>query len=199
MPQKILNDDGEEIEVFTQAELQAQKDSALEEYKKTNPGNEEITKLQEELKVKTEELLKLQDKDLNFTALRQAKEKLEADIEAKIGSFKKELLEGVTKEHYQETMKKLAGDDKELADKIELQYKRLADPASTKEEISKKLMDAFVLASGGNKQSIDSGVFSSGGIGRIKVEQKQMSPEEIEFSKKFAQAGGIKLEDKDFK
>lgn len=210
MSQKITNDQGDEIEVFTNEELEAQKQAAIEEYKTNNPDKTpELTKLQEDLKTKEEELKKLQDKDLNFTNLRTAKEKAEKEIQDlktsiddKIGAAKKEILEGVMKDHYNDVLKNLVGDDKELLAKVELQYKRLADSASTKEEIAKKLNDAYTLATGNVKSDIPTGAWSSGGVGRLKVDSNnkpKLTPEEIEVAKKLAEAGGIKLEEKDFK
>jgi len=67
MSQKIINDMGEEIEVFTNEELEAQKESAIEDYKTNNPDKtDELTKLQEDLQTKEEELSKFKNKDLNF-------------------------------------------------------------------------------------------------------------------------------------
>ena len=208
MPQKITNENGEEIEVFTNEELESQKQAALEEYKTSNPDKtSEIEALQVELAETKEKLEGLSNKDLNFAALRdKVKEKerqidgLTKSIDEKIGVAKKEILEGVMKDHYNDTINRLVGDDKELLAKVELQYKRLADSASTKEEVTRKLSDAFVLATGSSKESFNSGAFSSGEIGKIKVgsNKNKLSDEEKEFAKKMAGSVGMKLEDKDF-
>lgn len=207
MPQTVIID-GEEKEVFTQDELEAQKNEALEQYKKDNPDKtEELTKLQKELEDAKSDLDGFKDKDMNFANLRnKISEKedriknLETSIDSKISTAKKEILEGVMKDHYNDTLKNLVGEDKELLDKVEFQYKRLTDTASTKEEISKKLSDAFTLATGGNKSSFNSGAFSSGGVsGKPGTTKKpKLSAEERELADKLAKAGGIKLEDKDF-
>lgn len=210
MSQTITNDMGDEVEVFTQEEIETAKQQAIDEFKTNNPDKtEELTKLQDNLKIKEEELEKLKNKDLNFTNLRTAKEKAEQEIEKlktsiddRIGAVKKEIFDGVMKDHYNDTLKKLVGDDKDLLAKVELQYKRLADTASTKEEISKKLSDAFTLATGISKQDLGSDFYSSGGIGKIKVDRKdkELSAEEIELGKRMvASVPGMKLEEKDFK
>src|SRR5438105_3456954 len=107
MPTKVeIN--GEEKEVFTQEELDAQKNEALEQYKKDNPDKSgELTKLQEDLKKSQEDLAKANDKDTNFKNLREAKDALEKKVEDltksfddKISNVKKEVLEGVIKDHY---------------------------------------------------------------------------------------------------
>lgn len=207
MPQIVIID-GEEREVFTQEELEEQKNQALEDYKTNNPDkSEEVTKLQDELKKAQEDLKGLKDKDINFANLRNKvgeKEKeieeLKTSIDEKIGVVKKEILEGVMKDHYNDTLKSLVGEDKELLEKVEFQYKRLADASSTKEEISKKLNDAFILATGGVKNSVNPQVFSSGGVGgKPGVAKKpKLNAEEMELAMKLAQAGGIKLTEKDF-
>ncbi len=208
MPTIIINDDGNEIEVFTKEEIETQKQEALEEYKKNNPDkSSELQKLQDDLKSKEEELQGLKNKDLNFANLRnkvQDKEKeienIKKEMDEKIGNAKKEVLDTVMKDHYNSEILKLAGEDKELKDKIEFQYKRLGDLAGTKEEISKKLQDAFVL-SGGRVENDNSAAFSSGGVGRLNIKKgkDKLSSEEIELGKKLAAAGGIKLKDEDLK
>jgi oligoendopeptidase F len=199
---KTINDTetGEEKEYFSQEELDAKKQEAIDEFKKENPDKAE------ELKKAQEELEKLKGKDLNFANLRAQKEAAEKKVEDilkgvddKIATVKKEVLEGVMKDHYNDTLKNLSGGDKELQDKIELQYKRIADIVATKEEISKKLQDAAILATGG-RSNFDNSAFSSGGVARIKPENKSpMTAEEKEVLQKMAQAGGIKLDEKDFK
>jgi alanyl-tRNA synthetase len=208
MPQKIIDDGGNEIEVFTKEEIETQKQEALEEYKNNNPDKSfELQKIQDDLRAKEEELESLKGKDYNFSNLRnkvQDKEKeieeLKKSIDDKVGNVKKEILDTVMKDHYNSEILKLAGEDKELRDKIEFQYKRLTDSAGTKEEISKKLQDAFVL-SGGRVENTNSAAFSSGGVGRLNIKKgkDKLSSEEIELGKKLAEAGGIKLKDEDLK
>lgn len=173
---KIIQEDGVDVEVFSAEEIETQKQEAIEQYKADNPDKtEELTQLQEDLRAKEEELAGLKDKDKNFGNLRKQKEaaeekinKIQTDIDAKIESVKREVMEGVMKDHYNDTLKSLAGDDEELAKKIELQYKRLADTASTKQEIVNKLRDAWVLST--KPEGVDafnSTVISSGGVGRL--------------------------------
>lgn len=208
MPQKVIID-GEEKEVFTQEEVEVSREEAIAQYKQDNPDkSEDITKLQQELEKAKKDLDGFKDKDMNFSNMRNKiseKEKeindLKVSIDEKIGTVKKEILEGVMKDHYNDMLKSLVGDDKELLAKVEYQYKRLADTASTKEEITKKLNDAFTLATGTNKDSFNSGAFSSGGVGGIKPQgQKQkLSPEEAELLGKLANAGGLKIDEKEYK
>jgi len=207
---KIINDsNGSEIEVFTADELEDQKQAAIEEYRFNNPDKTaELEELEAE-KTKLENDLKgLKDKDFNFANVRKTLADKDAEIkkmndsmDEKIVAAKKEILEGVMKDHYNDTLKKLVGEDKELLAKVELQYKRLADTASTKEEITKKLGDAFTLATGFGKEMLDSRAFSSGGVSRLVNKSANKTPltsAEKDLGKKLAQAGGLKIEDKDF-
>ena len=192
MPKKIIDENGDEIEVFTADELSVEK--------------EKLTKVEAD-KIKLEEELKgLKDKDLNFSNLRNKvseKEKevedLKKAIDEKIGTVKKEVLDSVMSDYYLDQLKKLAGEDKELADKIEFQYKRLSDPSSSKEEVNKKLNDAFVLASGG-KEISNTAAFSSGGVGKINIKKsgEKLSEEAKQFGIELAKAGGITLKEEDF-
>lgn len=205
MPIKVLVD-GVEKDVFTQEELETQKTEALELYKKDNPDKSgDIQKLQDQIDAKDKELVGLKDKDFNFAGLRTEKkaledklEKLTKDVDEKIGSAKKEILEGVMKDHYNTALASLSGGDAEVLKKIEFQYKRLGDAAATKEEISKKLNDAFLLATG-DKGGFSMDGFSSGGVGRVKVQPKTpMNDEQKDLLKRMGAAGGMKFEDKDF-
>lgn len=203
MPKIIQDESGEDIEVFTAEELEAQKTAALEEFKTKNPDKtDELTKAQEELE-------KLKGKDMNFSNLREQKEAAEkkvqeilAGVDEKVGAVKKEILEGVMKDHYSETLKGLAGEDAELQKQIEAQYNRLTDPAATKEEVSKKLRDAWVLATKvDDPGALSTSVISSGGVSRFPTQggEKKFSPEEKAMAQKLAEAGGLgKLDDKYF-
>ena len=208
MSKNITDSTGVDIEVFTAIELEEQRVAAVEEYKAANPDkSDEVSRLMGELETANAEVEKFKGKDLNFSNLRQQKESAEKkltdlkdEIERKIGAVKKEILDGVLKDHYTETLNGLAGDDAELRKKVELHYNRLQDVAATKEEVNKKLRDAWTLATKKEDDVLTTSVLSSGGVSNIqaKVGGKKFSPEEKEFGKKLAQAGGLTLEDKDF-
>jgi uncharacterized protein YdcH (DUF465 family) len=206
MPKKVLNEKGEEIEVYTAEELEAERNKAIDDYKQANPGDPDIEKLQNEIQAKTEELEKLKNKDYNFSQLRETKERLEGQIadltksiDEKIGVAKKEVVEGVMKGYYNEKLKDLSGGNKELSDKIEFHYKRLTDPGTTKEEINKKLNDALILATGEGEGKSTSDAFSSKGVSPLGVEKgKPVTEEEKTFARKLGKAGGVDLTDEDF-
>lgn len=198
MSEKIINDQGEEVEVFTAEEVQQQVEAA----KSAHPDqNEELTKLQEDLKAAQEELTKLQGKDLNFANLRLAKEAAERraeeakkELEEKLGTFKNEIFEGVNKEHYDATLDQLSGGDAELKKKIEYHYKRIADPVTNKTEIGKKLADAYILATKREEaDAMNSAVLASGGAARVAVKApgQALSSDEKALLQKMERAGGL--------
>lgn len=196
----IKQDDGTEVEVFTAEELEVQKEAAkqqaIDDFRAENPDkSEELTELQQQLEEKTAELEKFKTKDLNFGNLRKQKEdvekkigEIEKQVDEKINIVKKEVLEGVMREHYNDTLKALAGDDDEVRKKIEFHYKRLGDAAGTKLEVANKLRDAYILATRVEEvDALTTSVISSGGVGRINpgTKQQSFSPDEKDLAKKF--------------
>ena len=197
----IINEQGEEVEVFTSQELEAQKASVLEDKAK------ELEALQAELKTTNEKLGKFESKDLNFAKLREQKEEAESrvekirqDMEASLEKTKKEILEGVSKDFYNETLGGFSGDDEELKKKIEFEYNRLNDPVNSKADILKKLSDAHALATRvEDAGAFNASVVSSGGASRPKFKQSgSFTDDEKAFGKKLGAAAGLKIEDKDF-
>ena len=190
MPQTITNSEGEEVEVFTSEELQQKE-------------RDEATTAKDDLQKQLDGEL---DKDKNFANLRKQKDEavekaegIEKTIDEKVASAKNEILETTVKDHYNDQIKELAGDDDELKKKIEFHYGRIKDTAVTKEEVSKKLRDSWTLATAGERQEVSGSAFSSGGAtgGKPKT-QSTFTAEEKDLAKKLASAGGLKLDDKDF-
>lgn len=130
---KFKNENGEEFEAFTQEELDAAKKAAVEEAGKVW-ATEKAT-LEDNLK-------KEQDKDKNFG-------KLKEDADTKINALTKELTDlktTVTGNVKNDLLAKLSGGDKEIKDKIELEYGKFAGEANSKEEIETRMLNAFRLA-----------------------------------------------------
>ena len=214
MPETIKREDGTEETLYTQEELEQQKEETLEKYKEENPDKTEemetLQKERDEAKAKEEELQKQLDgeldKDKNFANLRKQKDEAEAKaegiektIDEKVELVKNEILEGNVKDFKKDQLDELAGDDKELREKIEFHYDRIKDTAVTKEEVSKKLRDSWTLATAGERTEVSGSAFSSGGAtgGKTKT-QSTFTPDEKALAKKLAEAGGLKLDDKDF-
>lgn len=204
MSQKV-EIDGVETEVFTATEVEAQKQAALEAFRKENPDvSQDIDKLEKQIAERETELKKLKEKDMNFGNLRQQVDDLKKDLDTKVSAAKKEVLEGVLQDHFSETLKILSHGDDELQKKIEFHYKRIQDVAATREEVNKKLTDAWTLATRVEQpDALNSSVISSGGVARIRPGsgKSQFSAEEKALAQKMAASVpglDIKLEDKDF-
>jgi hypothetical protein len=108
-------------------------------------------------------------------------------------------MQSVLKEHFDEALNQLSGGDDALKAKMEHHYSRLSDQPNNKAEIDKKLRDALALS----QDRVDGvgNAFASMGSAPIKPSSsnKTWTDEEKDFARKFAAAGGMKLDDKDFK
>ncbi len=201
----------EEVEQQKTEATETAKTDAVEEFKKENPDKtEEMNELQTKLDdanadlEKSQEGLKvLENKDYGFDKVRkEANDKveeaegrvkeLETSMDTKIGTAigtaKKEILEDVMKDHYNETLKTLAGEDEEMKKKVEFHYARISDIAGTKEEMTKKLSDAYLLASRTEApDALNPAVTSSGQVAPINVnkESQAFSPDEKDLAGKF--------------
>lgn len=193
----FYDSEGNEVQVVSQEDLET-----LEREK-----NEALEKAQEELRLKEEELEKLKSKDLNFSNLRQQKdhaekqvETLKSEIDEKLNNVKKEVFEGVLKDHYSEILKNLSSDDEDLKKKIEFHYNRLNDPATSKSEVDKKLRDAWALATHQDApNTFNSSVISSGYAAPfVSSVKKNFSQDEKDLARRMASAGGLTLDEKDF-
>lgn len=159
MPQKIKQEDGTEIEVYTSAEVQQQQAAA-------------IAPLQEELK-------KLQEKDFNFGKLREGREADQKRIEeltTQIAQFGQTITTKVTEEVQKGRKKELddartafldtaAANDPEYRKKLELEYAKLSGyPETTPDEIATRIAHAATIVSG-VQMRFSNGAFSSSGAG----------------------------------
>ena len=204
---QIIKDEvtGEDIEVYTEAEI-----AEREERIKTEavaPLQAELDKAKEDLAKATDDLTKAGDKDQNFAALRKAKDDAETKlaealgnvdktIEEKLGQFKSDILTSVQQDHFNDILKSLSGGDGELAKQIKFQYDRIKDVAGTKEEMTKKMSDAYLLATGPTEpNALNSTVLSSGGVSfqRPGGSSAPLSADEKELGSKFG------LNDQDLK
>ena len=202
MSQTIKNEAGEDVEVFTAEEIEQHKTDAVEAFKAENPDKTgELAELQEKMREAEEKLAKVGDKDYNFKALEKAKNDAESklseftkSVDEKMTSLERRVLEGVMQDHKNDTLKALSGGDAELEKKIEFHYKRLGDVAGTKNEITQKLKDAWVLATKKEDEGIGANIYGSGNVGRVNINSQtpKFSAEEKELGAKLG------LTDKDF-
>lgn len=187
MPQTIKGADGQDVEVFTAEEIETKKTEAIEEFKKANPTNaEDVTKLQDELKVTKEKLEKLSGKDMNFEKLREIKEDLEKQLDEKI---KGAVSQSQGDSAIAASIEAIAGGDKKQADLIKFHFDTTLKgvEAKTTEEYQKKLEQAVTLA-GGNKARIPSFGSAAGGFVPRPVAQggnaSDLKPEVLDMAEK---------------
>lgn len=149
-----IEQNGQEIEVFTPDELEAHKTEAVEKFKTDHPELANVDQLKTDLQAAQDELkvLKEDPKNANFT---QAREKI-ATLEKTIGTLQTDItnnngkaMEFVLNYEKDKMITKIAAGDQELAKKIKYNFeKNLTDvKATTPEEIAKKLELAYKLSS----------------------------------------------------
>jgi hypothetical protein len=173
MAQMIKDADGKEIEVFTAAEVEAQKTAALADYQKEHPDQTAALAELEAAKTTAEKALADaiaaggDTKDENIKALRAAvkaandnTDKVKSEMTTAIEALKS----APTKEYEADLVTRLGGTDKELKEKIEIRYKELAGmPSGTKAEVRARMEAAYQLAAGKPAAAIlDGGITSAG-------------------------------------
>lgn len=204
MPKILKDEEGNDVEVSTPEELDAEQAKAV-----AAKEVEIKTKYEADLKAKEEEIVKLTGKAGDFASLREAKEKLEADkkvVEEKyqkdIADLNLRLTEGQQKEivdYKSQLFSALAGKDDELKKKIEYHYAHFTDAATADKKVIDKLAnDALMLAMGEVGTVVLNGsVVRSGGGSPIKPGEipshllphaKAMGMTEDEFVKNFQKA-----------
>lgn len=180
MPKTIKNEEtGTEETVYTAEELEAQKDEAIENYKKDNPDKAaEVEKLQADLQKATEDLAKEKEKDKNFGNLRGIKEDLEKKLNDLTGSVPALVDQGIQKQHTEGEIKKLADGDVELEKKIRLHFETTLKAVTPKnqEEVNKKIQDAYLLATGTQASGVTSTVLGSGGASFVRSRPANTQP-----------------------
>lgn len=172
MPQTIKDAGGNDISVFTEAEVKEQETAALAKYQAEHPDQSAaLSTAQEEAKAAKDALAAAtaaggDDKDKNFGALRASvkaaedkAEKIRVDSLAAIEAMKN----APTVEFQTELLDRASGTDKTLREKIDLNYKALSGmPSSNKAEVKLRMEAAYKL-------SVDKpvpGMFD-GGAGRM--------------------------------
>lgn len=168
---KVKNDQGEEIEqeVFTPEEVEAQR----EQWKKDHPDqSQELTKLQEDLKLAKQALEGAGDKGENFAALRASVQRLEGELKKKsdesnsaINQVRTEMSEAAL----DAAVQGLAGEDAELAKKVKFHFSETLKGVAVKnkQELTRKIQQAYLLAAGRepDPNALSGAMYASGGAG----------------------------------
>lgn len=146
---KTVQIDGKDVEVYTQEEVDASRNTAVEDFKKTNPGAaENVTKLQADLTTAQEELKKLKEKDMNFGNLREIKDGLEAKITELTTQLDTKVNAGLAQRDAEAALTALSGGDAELLKKLKLHFETTlaAVKTETPEALQEKLKQAAALS-----------------------------------------------------
>jgi hypothetical protein len=195
--------DGEEKEVFTQEEVEAQA-AELAESKVAEVKTASDIQLAE----KEEELQKLKDKEFNFNSLRNKTEKTDeekaeiarkaeeleksiSDMQTTIAEVQKQPLEAAKSQFVNNNI----GADKDLKEKFDFFYAKLGADAKNMDQVNEALAASFNAATGGARQpdftgrAVHTSVNSDfSGMGNSKHES--------ESSQKFGELLGLTPEDK---
>ena len=185
MPEKIEKD-GVEIDVFTAEEVAAREAAAVDAIKAEHATV--LATKEAELKKVSYDLSKLGEKDHNFSVLRSQKEELEKQIKesGEQANIKiEEVRNSLIKDVVDEMVVNFAGGDEELKKKIEFHYNRLPEKPTIKAEISKKMAEAYLLATGSTvKPDPLNRALPTGGGRMPNINSTPLTPEQVELGKK---------------
>lgn len=129
-------------------------------------STEELQRLKEENEQLKKEIAERGNKEFNYRALRKKQlaniqltdEEKQQLIGADLEELRKEqeqARQSTIQERMDDALELFAGDDNDLREKIKFHYARISDTAVTRQEISKKMKDAYNLAVAGNSVQID--------------------------------------------
>lgn len=175
MPKTIKDEEtGEEIEVFTQEEVEAKAKEQAEVL--TNQEKErieaekdaELLAKEEELADAQEKLKKLQDKEHNFNVVARGKDKKDKEEEALKEQMEK--LQAEVDEVRKAPMDTIRSEfeaahfegNKELKDKFDVFMDKLGNGAKTVTEIKAAMEQAYMLANDGKKPEVANNITRTG-------------------------------------
>jgi len=181
------------IEETKAAEIQAIKDEAAEER----------ARLEEELNNAKEALTKVDDKNLNFKNLREAKKtaeeklvELETQMTDKLKELENKLTATSEKAKVDILIDKMVGDDDELKKKVKFHYDNFKDSPKDEDELKERITNSYILATGSKpSDDLPAGAVSSGGGTPPKPEMPLTGKLESEESKEVAKNLGISDDD----
>lgn len=217
----IKNEKGEDIEVFTEAEVKVKAEEAakeasakaIEDYKAANPDKTaEIEALKGDLAKKESDLaaaIAAGDKSGQVERLRKerddalkAKEDAEKkatdaalDVTKKLDEFRKEII-GDPKA---DGLARLAGGDEELRKKLELEFDRYRPDENSKKAVEERLAMAYTIVTGSKPKPglLDNGVSSGGDRGEGGGYRPPETKELTENAKKIGVVLGVNDKDRE--
>jgi len=155
---KVKNEQGEEIEVFTEAEMQEKSKTvaeeaakkAIEDFKAANPDKTaELTDLQAKLKKAEDDIVAASGGNAEqIKRLRESRDEAEKKLTEATTGFRKELDEfkkEVVGDTKTDMLDRLSNGDAELRKKIELEFDNYRPNDLTKKGITERLAKAYQL------------------------------------------------------
>lgn len=192
---KLFDEQGNEVEAFTEEELKTKNQEAIDAYIKENPDkSDELTKANGDLEEATKKIKEFEEAgggdEGQKKRLLEEKKKAEGTLEEVVKNFTKQitdLKEGFVSGAKEKIITKLSGGDEELRKKIELEYDGYSegkDAPANDVEVQDRLTKAFTLATGaapepnfmdGMVNAGSKGNKEDGGAGGSKEEENQNS------------------------
>ena len=177
--EEVYDADGNPVdEILTPDEVDQRINDAKEETKADYEVDiqdlqSKLDEKEQELKQAQEELAKAGNKDHNFKNLRDKKEEKEgevAELKNQISELKQtfEKQSSQSKDNWLTTsIEKIAGDDKDLAEKIRFHYDQFVVPQEdTLQKQEQRLKSAYTLAVDSSGNALSSDAIASGGAGK---------------------------------
>jgi chromosome segregation ATPase len=168
---KLYNEDGEEIEAFTKEEFDSEVKKATEE------KESKVSELEKTIADLNEKIKGVDNKEANFKALREAKEKAEGQLSGIKEEFTKQINDlrvELNTSKLKEKISTISGGNEDVAKKIEQFYSSFQAPKDGEED--NRLDNAIKLAGVSVKSSSDavrSGAGAPAGVGS----KEEISPE----------------------
>ncbi len=211
---QLFDEQGNAVEALTPEEvetkLKAAREEAIEEANASrqaeiDAATEQQKKLEDDLKKAQEDLKKEQDKDKNLGGQRKVieeKEKIVNELTTKLDTMKSDfdkkisdILNSDKRKTVDSMIERVAGEDKEMADKIRFYFDSFKPidetgkkPEDVMKEIQERIKNAYTLAAGtGPKNPVGAKVISSGGPGVAPVINptgEKLSPELADLAHK---------------
>lgn len=163
----VQNEQGEDIEVFTQEEVETlAAEKAQEEIERiAQEKQDELDRVLQEKEEAEQALQKLRDKDMNFEQLKKSKKaEVSEELRTQISSLEEkinQLAEQPKNDTKAEFIRTHIGADKEKEKLFDYYYEKLGTGANSKEDIIKAANEALTLATGGEyKPDVSSSMYS---------------------------------------
>lgn len=157
---KYFDENGTEVEAFSEEELKGKQQEAIDTYLKENPDQSgDLKKAQDDLVVATAKIKEIEEagggnKDQKNRLLKERDEALIKVEEMKVSLMGeiKSLRENIYGSSKTKVLDKLAAGDMELKKKIEFEYDQFSGEPKNEVEIQQRLVKAYTLAKGSAPQ-----------------------------------------------